>query len=269
MSSDATSAKTTAQTTGNSSVEGGSGGRRRGESAPGGGGLVHRDGHRVLRLLHLRNGRRARPQPGVLPDAQPGQRHPRVLLHLCGGVRRAAARLGDFRPLRRPGGPQVRPGRLAAADGAVHGVRRAAAGLRHMGCLGAAAADRAALSPGHRPGRRVGRGRAARRRARAAQAPWAVCRLPATRSVRRVLRGDRGVLAAVVRARRRGVPLVGLAGAVPAVVPAGRRRTVRTAEDQRDAGLREGDGRPGGQQGPHRSMCCAGIRANCCWARAA
>ena len=150
------------------------------------------------------------------PTLRPARRHAAGLRHVRRRVRRPAARRRHLRALRRPHRPQERPRRHAAADG-----RRTLL----IGLLptydddrrrGAGPAGGAALPAGPRRRRRVGRrgadGAGARRPApRGLYASWPQVGVP----VGQLLAA--GVLAAAQRdAHRGGVPVLGLAGAVPA-----------------------------------------------------
>ena len=75
----------------------------------------------------------------------------------CGRLRRAPDRRRHFRPLRRPHRPQVDADRDAAADGTGDLRGRAGADLRKHRHLGRGHPHRAALHPGHRRRRRMGR----------------------------------------------------------------------------------------------------------------
>ncbi len=97
-----------------------------------------------------------------------------------------------------------------------------------------AAADRA----GHRPRRGVGRGRDDGRRVRAAAPPGAVRQLPADGRARRHAHREPVAAAHVCRDVRRGVPRLGLAGAVPRLDRAGRSRDRDPAQGGRVAGVR-------------------------------
>lgn len=125
-----------------------------------------RDHHRVVRLLPVRLRRRPRVQHPVLPLQRPPGRHPAGLPHLRRRLRRPAARRGRVRALRGPDRAQAAAGAQPADDGRGHLRDRAAAHAREHRGRGARPADRAAAGAGVRAGRGVGRGGAARRRAR-------------------------------------------------------------------------------------------------------
>ena len=137
--------------------------RRGGESAPQPG--APRDGRRhrrhldrVVRLLPLRDGRRARLPEAVLPGRERLRRRARLVRHLRRRLRRPARRRGDLRPLRRPHRPQGDADLDAAADGhRQHADRRAARRTRTLGFWAPTLLVAPAPAPGHRRGRRVGR----------------------------------------------------------------------------------------------------------------
>ena len=108
-----------------------------------------------------------------------------------------------------------------------------------IGVCGAHAAAPPADAAGHRPGRRVGRGRPAVRGARTRRPPRLVLVVAPARRADRPAdlhpRGDRGDPAA-----RGGVPVVGLARALPRLDRPGRGRPGDPAQDRRAAGV-QGD----------------------------
>ena len=112
---------------------------------------------RVVRLLPLRHGGRARVPEAVLPGLEPLRRRARLVRHLRRRLCRAAGRRGDLRPLGRPHRPQGDADLDAAADGRRQLPDRRDAHLRLDRHLGADAAGRPAPAAGHRRRRRVGR----------------------------------------------------------------------------------------------------------------
>ena len=120
-------------------------------------GQPHRDDDRVVRLLHLRHGRGAGVQRGLLPVVRPGDRDPGRVRLVLRRVHRAALRRRGLRPLRRPDRPQADAGVLAAAHGRGDGAHGPAARLRLDRHLGADHAGPPAVRPGLRRRRRVGR----------------------------------------------------------------------------------------------------------------
>ena len=183
-----------------------------------------RHGARVVRLLHLRNGRRAgvrRPvlRPGV------GLRHPGGVRDVRRRLRRAAVRRHAVRTSRRSDRPARDADHHHAGDGLVDRRDRPAADLREHRDLGADPARRPARAPGSRRRRRVRRRVDAARRARAEGAARLLL------LVRPDRRADRPrARHAVVPARRAAAGFrpehVGLACAVPARLRDDRRRAV-------------------------------------------
>ena len=177
---------------------------------------LRRHHDRVLRLLHLRHRRRARVRHGVLPGARRGRRHGRGHRDVRGGVPRPAAGLGALRSSRRPARPQADADRHAGPDGGVHRGGRAAARRGEHRRRGPDHPGRAAVRPGPRGRRRVGRRSAARGRVRPGGPARPVHHVPPARP-RRGLRPDqRHVPGHRAVHEPGGVPRLGLAGAVPA-----------------------------------------------------
>ena len=126
--------------------------------APGAGRIGRRHGARVVRLLHLRDGRRAGLRRPVL-QRQGGfrRRHAGGLRHLRRRLRRAPARRDPVRQHGRPHRPPRDADRHDAADGHLDRHHRPAADLRDARHLGADPADADARLPGPRRRRRVRR----------------------------------------------------------------------------------------------------------------
>ena len=118
---------------------------------------VHRHDDRVVRLLHLRDRRRARVRRAVLPVARSVREHDGVVRHLRGRLLRAAVGRPDLRPSRRQDRPQESADDHADDDGRRDRVRRPAAELHEGRPARAGAARAAARGAGHRGRRRVGR----------------------------------------------------------------------------------------------------------------
>ena len=148
---------------------------------------------KVLRFLRLCHCRRPGDRSGILPADIRHRADAQRLPHLRHRLPRPSAGLGAVRPLRRPHRAQVNPGRLAAADGGVHHPDRRPPRLRQHRLLGAVAALRAALRPGPRPRRRVGRRRAAGHGERAGRQARLVRHVSPARPVDRLPRRQRPV----------------------------------------------------------------------------
>ena len=117
----------------------------------------HRDRDRVVRFFPLQHRHRPRLRQAVFSAFGSLGRHARGLRHLCRRLRRAPGRRRHFRALRRPHRPQVDPDRDAAADGAGHLRGGAGPDLCEHRHLGRGDPHRAALHPGRRRRRRMGR----------------------------------------------------------------------------------------------------------------
>lgn len=167
---------------------------------------LHRHRHRVLRFLRLCHCRRPGDRSGILPADIRHRADAQRLPHLRHRLPRPSAGLGAVRPLRRPHRAQVDPGRLAAADGGVHHPDRRPPRLRQHRLLGAVAALRAALRPGPRPRRRVGRRRAAGHGERAGRQARLVRHVSPARPVDRLPRRQRPVPGPGDAAQRGAVP---------------------------------------------------------------
>ncbi len=193
-------------------------------------GEQRRIGHRMVRLLHLRNGRRAGLQHLVLPGIRPSGRHPAGFHDVRHRIRGASAGRDRLRALRRPGGPQARAGDGPVPDGRLHDADRAAADVRRHRSGRPRAARRPAPAAGHRRGRPVGRSRADRHRERPAGAAWPVRQFRAAGSAGRADAVQPGLPRHHVHARRTAVHLVGLAGAVPVQHRPGPGRALRPVQ---------------------------------------
>lgn len=205
-------------------------------------GQPRRHHHRVVRLLPLRLGRRARVQHAVLPQQRPARRHPAGLPDVRGRLRRPAARRRRLRPLRRQDRPQEAPRDQPADDGRRDLRDGSAAHPRQHRRVGADPADGPAAGPGLRSRRRVGRRGPPRLRTRRRRAARLLGLLAAGRSPRRQSARDRRPGAAGRRPVRRGLPRLGLAHPVP---PLRRPRDARPV----DPDLRRGvPGLPGGAE---------------------
>ena len=128
---------------------------------------VRRYHHRVVRLLHLRNGVGTRARPPLLPRRLPCRRHAGRVRHLRRRIRRPATRRGDLRTLRRQVRSQERRHHHAAAHGYRDRRSRTTAHLRADRRLGSDHPGVAAHPAGDRDGRRVGRRRTHRHGVRA------------------------------------------------------------------------------------------------------
>ena len=211
--------------------------------AAGAGWIGRRHGARVVRLLHLRHGRRARLRRPVLQRQGRHRRgDARRLRHLRRRLRGAPARRDPVRQHGRPHRPPRDADRHDAADGHLDRHHRPAAHLREHRPLGADPADAHARLPG--PGRR----RRVRRRVDPARRACAQAQARLLRLVQPARRADRP------RARHRGVPArqpaaggpaqrVGLAAPVPGLVP----------DDLRDALLPPAGGGVAGLRGASRA----------------
>ena len=116
----------------------------------------------------LRHGGGARVPAAVLSTSGPHRRDAGLPGHFRRRVSRAPRRCPALRALRRPRRTQGDAGPGALVHGPVHVPDRHLAGVRHARGRRAGAARALPFRPGHRPGRRVGRGRVARRRERPA-----------------------------------------------------------------------------------------------------
>ncbi|CAA9296549.1 MAG: Uncharacterized MFS-type transporter, partial [uncultured Actinomycetospora sp.] len=199
--------------------------------------------HRVVRLLRLRRGGRPGVRQALLPLGEPAHRHAAGAVDVRGRLRRPPVRRRDLRALRGPDRAQVDARPVRRDDGRRHVPRRAAADLRDHRRRRADPARAAADRAGHRPGGRVGRGRGDGGRVRAAEPPRLLRQLPADGGAGR--HAHREPLAAhrVRGAVRRGVPVLGLAAAVPRLDRAGRRRHRDPPPRGRVPGLRGGQER--------------------------
>ncbi|VBY48638.1 Uncharacterised protein [Burkholderia pseudomallei] len=128
---------------------------------------VRRHDDRVVRLLHLRDRRRARVRRVVLSVGRPVRQHDGFVRHVRGRLFRAAARRRRVRPSRRPDRPQEGADDDARDDGRGDRVHRPVAEPCVDRCARAGAARAAADRAGRRGGRRVGRRGADGGRARA------------------------------------------------------------------------------------------------------
>ncbi len=131
--------------------------RARAPASPRGDRLHRRHRDRMVRFLPLFDRHRPGLRKAVLSAFRPMGRHARSLRHLCRRLRRAPGGRRDLRPLRRPHRPQIDADRHAAADGPRHRRGGDRADLSEHRHLGRGAPDRAALHPGRRRRRRVGR----------------------------------------------------------------------------------------------------------------
>ena len=166
--------------------------------------------------------------------ADPGaQRLPDLRNRLPG----AAGRRVPVRPFRRPRRPQGDAGRDDGGHGPVDDPDRVAARLFHGRRARAVASVPAALRPGRRARRRMGRSGAAGDRERPARAARLVRHVPATRAADRFPYGQRPVPAADPRPGRTELHRLGVARPVPAQRRAGGDRTLRPRDRRRDAGL--------------------------------
>lgn len=137
-------------------------------------------------------------------------------------------------------GPQVDARAVGRTDGRRHVPRRIDADVRDDRRRRADPARAAAHRAGHRPRRGVGRGRDDGRRVRAATPARAVRQLPADGRAGRNAHREPRAARHVRRHVRRGVPRLGLAGAVPRVDRAGRGRDRDPPAGGRVAGVRAG-----------------------------
>ena len=200
--------------------------------------------HRMVRLPDLRHRRRAGVQQAVLSHRHAARRHPGGAGDLCGGLRGAAGRRRAVRLLRRPHRAQVDADAHHVRDGAGHVPDRPAADLRPDRHLGARPAGRAALHPGHRAGRRMGRRLADGAGARPVRPPR-LLRQPGAGG----LPAGAGHLLGGLRHRhpaaRRPVPGLGLAHSLPHQHRAGGAGRLHPRPHSRDAGLRGAQGEAG------------------------
>ncbi len=196
----------------------------------------------VVRLLPLRDGRQPGVQPAVLPRPEFVRRHDAGLRDLRGGLRGPPHRRCRLRPHRRPDRTQEDP----RPDDVHHGRRHRADGRpahpRARGCGRTDPAAPAAHPAGLRARRRMGRGRAARRRAQSGEEAWSVRQYPSGGPRARSRVGHRGVRSVAGGLRRAAVPVVRLADRVPAQPRPRRRRFRRAPEGRRDPGLPRGAG---------------------------
>src|SRR6266498_1627117 len=117
----------------------------------------HRHIDRMVRLLPVRDGRRAGLPEAVLPSLESLRRHAGVVRHVLRRLRGPATRCLDLRPLRRPDRAQGDPDHHAAGDGHRDLPDRRDAHLQRHRPVGRCAADRPARLSGHRRRRGVGR----------------------------------------------------------------------------------------------------------------
>ena len=203
------------------------------------GGQLRRHRHRVVRLLPLRHGGRARVRPALLPERRSAHRHAVVVRDLRRGLHRPPARRHRLWPLRRSRRAPVDADLLAGDHGCRHLPHRPAAHVRHDRRVGACPAGPVAVRAGHWRRRRVGRSGAHGRRAFSARAPRTLGKLASDGRSGRVVPVDGRLRRGQHQPGRRGIPRVGLARAVPLEPRAHRRRLVHPSEDSRVAGIRE------------------------------
>ena len=224
------------------------------DAEEGGGQWLDRQRAGVLRLLHLRPGRRAGLPGHLLPRGQPaGRRSSRRFATF--GVGYVARPIGAFvlGPLGRHARPQERAGAVHAADGRLDVPRRAAAHLRPGRDLAPDPAGDPAADPGLRGRRGDLRGQRHDRRARAVRPARLLRQLhPAGRAGRADHRRRR-LPAAVHRAVRGGLPVVGLADPVPAQRARGGRRLHHPPPGRRDPGVPGGGRARRGARGADRA----------------
>ena len=123
----------------------------------------------------------------------------------------------------------------------------------------------AALRPGARRGRRVGRRRAAGGRARTRTAAAASTPAPPRRACPAGMLLANGAFAAVVRPAGRAVPELGLARAVPGRRPLVGDRPVHPPAHPGDAAVRQGPSASGLRAACRCSIWCASIPGTCSW----
>ena len=183
---------------------------------------LHRHHHRMVRFLPVRHGGGTGVQQAVLSQFRPGGGHGGGVRHLCGGLRRQAARRHRIRPLWRQAGAQDHAGDHPHDHGRGHLWHRAAAHLwpdRHRSSHPARAA---AVPPGLRRGRRVGWRGADGGGAWQDRPARLSGKLGAGRRARGATAGQRGVSCGLLDARSQ-LSGMGLAGAFSARHrPAGR-----------------------------------------------
>ena len=175
----------------------------------------------VVRLLHLRHGRRAGVRRDLLPQLRPAGRHPARVHDVRGGFRGPAAGRRRLRPLRR----QARPQERARGDAADHGHRhlpdRPAAHVCVDRRVGADPARDAALPAGPGARRGVGRRGADDARVRLRAPARAERQLAAGRGADRAAAGQRGAVTDGGGHLGGGLRRLGVAGSVPAQRRAG------------------------------------------------
>ena len=203
------------------------------------GALCKSDRHddRVLRLLHLRHGRCHRLSAAVLPGLRSRVCDPGIARDVRDRVHGAAGRLRGLRALWRSRRPQDHPRGRAPDDGIVDGGDRIAANLRNHRGGGAGAAGCLPFWPGSRPGRRMGRRRAAGDRERSAGQAGVVRDVSAARRPDRVLLFRRSLPPPVAVPQRRSVLFLRLAHSLSRKRRTRSCRTLRSPDDHGDTGL--------------------------------
>ena len=194
--------------------------------------------HRVLRLLHLRDGGGAGLSDAVLSGVGSGVGDARLAGDVRDRLSRPPDRLGAVRALRRSRRPQDDAGRGAADDGGVDGgdrrccrrTRRSASPRRC--CSRCAASGRASASAASGAVRCCSRSRTRRR----ASAPGTAC---SRSSARRSASSSPAASSCCCRASLDDEQFFALrlADSVPRQRGAGARRSLRAADDHRDAGV--------------------------------
>ena len=224
--------------------------------ARGGARQLGRQRARVLRLLHLRHGGRARLRPGLLPRVGPRDRDPALVRHLRRRLRRTPDRRVLHGPHRRPLRPQARPAAHRVAHGRRHVPRRLPADLRLHRHLGTGAARRAATAAGLLGLRRAGGGELAQPRTRPRAPSRVLHELHAQRHADRPDHRHRR-LPADRRHARGAAPELGLAHPVLAQRRRRHREHPHPPPHRGAARLPRGGGPARRRVGPRRRRSCA------------
>ena len=222
------------------------------QAAAGGRRRDRRHGARVVRLLHLRHGRRARVRRPLLLRRRPRRRHADRLRDVRRRLRRPPLRRHHLRSSRRPHRAPRDADHHDVADGPLDRAHRPAAHLLVDRDLGADPARAAARAAGPRRGRGVRRRLDAAGRARSQGAPRLLLLVRPDRRADRP-RARHPVVPARRAAAGRSAQRLGLAHPVPARLRDDRRRAVGAPARRGVAGLPAGAGvLEGGQAADRR-----------------
>ena len=201
---------------------------------------LDRLGARILRLLHLRDRRRADLPADLLPLGEPARRDHRLARHLRRRLRRPPDRRLRARPLGRHPRPQAGADPLHVPDGLLDPRRRVPAHLPAGRPARAGAPRHPAPDPGLCRRRRDLRRLVDDPRARAVRTPRLLRQLHAAGRAGRPDPRRRGLPAAGALHARGGLQQLGLAHPVPAQLRRDHRRLDHPPRGRRDPGLQGG-----------------------------